>query len=128
MGWRHWYTRRVENPVLADPILKLPRRAVLAGAMALPAGMARAAVNVATSWTRTAFEEAMAKSGRPVSLTDAQFAAIQARRGPVLTHIASYLKERLGNADPAVMEAFAAVPREYYHYQYSERRAVPEYW
>ena len=131
MGWRHWHTRRVETPLLADPILKLPprsllpRRAVLAGAMALPAGAARAAVDVASGWTRTAYEEAMAKSGRPVSLTDAQFAAIQARRGPALARIASYLKERLGSADPAVMEAFATVPREYYHYQYAEHRAVP---
>ena len=131
MGLRHWHTRRVETPLLADPILKLPprsllpRRAVLAGAMALPAGAARAAVDVAAGWTRTAYEEAMARSGRPVSLTDAQFAAIQARRGPALARIAGYLKERLGSADPAVMEAFAKVPREYYHYQYAEHRAVP---
>ena len=131
MGLRHWHTRRVETPLLADPILKLPprsllpRRAVLAGAMALPAGAARAAVDVASGWTRTAYEEAMARSGRPVSLTDAQFAAIQARRGPALARIAGYLKERLGSADPAVMEAFATVPREYYHYQYAEHRAVP---
>ncbi len=131
MGLRHWHTRRVETPLLADPILKLPprsllpRRAVLAGAMALPAGAARAAVDVAGGWTRTAYEEAMARSGRPVSLTDAQFAAIQARRGPALARIAGYLKERLGSADPAVMEAFAKVPREYYHYQYAEHRAVP---
>ena len=131
MGLRHWHTRRVETPLLADPILKLPprsllpRRAVLAGAMALPAGAARAAVDVASGWTRTAYEEAMARSGRPVSLTDAQFAAIQARRGPALARIAGYLKERLGSADPAVMEAFAKVPREYYHYQYAEHRAVP---
>ncbi len=131
MGLRHWHTRRVETPLLADPILKLPprsllpRRAVLAGAMALPAGAARAAVDVVGGWTRTAYEEAMARSGRPVSLTDAQFAAIQARRGPALARIAGYLKERLGSADPAVMEAFAKVPREYYHYQYAEHRAVP---
>ena len=76
-------------------------------------------------WTREAFEEAMRKSGRPVSLTDAQFNAIQARKPGALRHIEAYLKERLGSADPRVMAAFAEVPREYYHYLYSEHRATP---
>jgi protein-L-isoaspartate(D-aspartate) O-methyltransferase len=39
--------------------------------------------------------------------------------------IESYLKDRLGSADPAVMAAFRAVPREYFHYQYDNRRATP---
>jgi protein-L-isoaspartate(D-aspartate) O-methyltransferase len=39
--------------------------------------------------------------------------------------IEAYLKERLGHADPAVMSAFEAVPREYFHYLYSEHRATP---
>ncbi len=105
----------------------LPRRAALAGALALPAlHRARAAgVNVANGWTRAQFEAAMAASGRPVSLTDAQFNAIQARRGPAINRIEAYLKERLGSADPAVMAAFRTVPREYYHYQYADHRAVP---
>ena len=42
-----------------------------------------------------------------------------------MKHIEAYLKERLGSADPAVMAAFEAVPREYFHYIYSERRATP---
>ena len=67
----------------------------------------------------------MAKSGRPVSLTDSQFAAIQARKPAALHRIEGYLKEHLGSADPAVMAAFDAVPREYYHYMYSEHRAQP---
>jgi protein-L-isoaspartate(D-aspartate) O-methyltransferase len=67
----------------------------------------------------------MRDSGRPVSLTDAQFAAIQKRKPAAMKLIASYLKEHLGSADPAVMAAFEAVPREYYHYQYPERRATP---
>jgi protein-L-isoaspartate(D-aspartate) O-methyltransferase len=77
------------------------------------------------AWTREAYETAMQASGRPVSLTDAQFQAIQARKPAALKHIEAYLKERLGSADPAVMAAFQAVPREYYHYIYSERRATP---
>ena len=67
----------------------------------------------------------MAKSGRPVSLTDAQFDAIQGRKPAAMKRIESYLKERLGEADPAVLAAFQAVPREYYHYLYSEHRAAP---
>ena len=79
----------------------------------------------ASSWTRTAYETAMNASGRPVSLTDAQFDAIQKRKPAALKHIETYLKERLGAADPAVMAAFEAVPREYFHYIYSEHRATP---
>ena len=67
----------------------------------------------------------MAKSGRPVSLTDAQFQAIQARKPAAMQRIETYLKEHLGSADPAVMAAFQAVPREYYHYVYSDHHAAP---
>ena len=67
----------------------------------------------------------MNASGRPVSLTDAQFDAIQKRKPAAMKHIEAYLKERLGAADPAVMAAFEAVPREYFHYIYSEHRATP---
>jgi protein-L-isoaspartate(D-aspartate) O-methyltransferase len=75
-------------------------------------------------WTKAAFEAAMAAGGRPVTLTDAQFNGIQARRGPALKLIKSYLEMRLGTADPAVLAGFASVPREYYHYIYSEHRST----
>ena len=100
----------------------LTRRAVLAGAMAAPfAGGARAAP--AAPWTREAYMEAMRKSGRPTDLTEAQFQAIQARKPAAMQRIETYLKERLGAADPAVMRAFQEVPREYYHYNYPEHRS-----
>jgi len=67
----------------------------------------------------------MRESGRPVSLSDAQFDAIQKRKPGAMRLIESYLKERLGAADPAVMAAFQALPREYFHYSYSEHRATP---
>jgi protein-L-isoaspartate(D-aspartate) O-methyltransferase len=67
----------------------------------------------------------MNASGRPVSLTEAQFDAIQQRKPAALRHIETYLKERLGEANPAVMAAFSTVPREYFHYIYSEHRATP---
>ena len=66
----------------------------------------------------------MRKSGRPIDLTDEQFAAIQARKPAALAKISSYLKDRLGSADPAVMRAFEVVPREYYHYNYADHRAL----
>jgi protein-L-isoaspartate(D-aspartate) O-methyltransferase len=67
--------------------------------------------------------EAMRKSGRPVDLTEAQFQVIQARKPAAIKRIEGYLKDRLGSADPAVLRAFEAVPREYYHYQYAEHRS-----
>jgi protein-L-isoaspartate(D-aspartate) O-methyltransferase len=77
------------------------------------------------AWTRTAYETAMRQSGRPVSLTDAQFDAIQHRKPAAMRLIETYLKQHLGHADAAVMAAFEAVPREYFHYIYSEHRATP---
>jgi protein-L-isoaspartate(D-aspartate) O-methyltransferase len=91
-----------------------------AGALAL-ARPTRAA----TAWTRDVYQAAMIASGRPVSLTDAQFDAIQKRKPAAMKHIEGYLKDRLGSADPAVMAAFETVPREYFHYIYSEHRATP---
>jgi protein-L-isoaspartate(D-aspartate) O-methyltransferase len=79
----------------------------------------------ASAWTREAYETAMRASGRPVSQTDAQFNAIQARKPAAMRLIETYLKQHLGSADPAVMAAFQAVPREYFHYIYSEHRATP---
>ncbi len=75
-------------------------------------------------WDREAFQAAMAAGGRPLSLTDAQFAAIQARKPAAMAAIEAYLKLRLGAADPLVLAAFQALPREYYHYNYEEHRST----
>ena len=107
---------------MASSFCTITRRGVISAAGA--AAIARRSV-ATTAWTRIAYETAMNESGRPVSLTDAQFDAIQKRKPAVLKHIEAYLKERLGAADPAVMAAFEAVPREYFHYIYSEHRATP---
>lgn len=97
----------------------------LIGATAASAllGPAWAASN--SGWTRERYEAAMQRSGRPVSLTDEQFQAIQDRKPAALRLIDQYLSEHLGAADPKVMAAFRSVPREYFHYLYSERRATP---
>ena len=77
------------------------------------------------TWTRAMYMEAMAKSGRPVDLTEAQFQAIQRRKPAAMKRIQQYLETHLKSADPAVMAAFQAVPREYFHYQYDNHRATP---
>ena len=41
-----------------------------------------------------------------------------------LKNIERYLAQRFGKADPAVLKAFAELPREYYHYQYAEKRSI----
>lgn len=101
---------------------RLSRRALLGAAAALPvAGTVQAAPG--GPWTREAYMEAMRQSGRPVDITEAQFQAIQARKPAAIRRIEAYLKDRLGSADPAVIRAFQEVPREYYHYLYSEHRS-----
>jgi protein-L-isoaspartate(D-aspartate) O-methyltransferase len=100
----------------------LTRRSALAATLC--AGLLGRA-SAADAWTHQAYLDAMARSGRPVDQSEAQFEAIQARKPAALRRIESYLKERLGHADPAVMAAFAAVPREYFHYLYDVHRATP---
>jgi protein-L-isoaspartate(D-aspartate) O-methyltransferase len=75
-------------------------------------------------WDRAAFQAAMSASGRPVTLTDDQFTAIQARKPAAMKLISSYLTQRLGSPDPLVLAAFAALPREYYHYNYQEHHTT----
>jgi protein-L-isoaspartate(D-aspartate) O-methyltransferase len=111
-----------EEPRVAKSFNTITRRGVISAAGAL--ALARPG-RAASAWTKAAYEQAMVASGRPVSLTDAQFDAIQKRKPAALKRIEAYLKDRLGAADPAVMSAFEAVPREYFHYIYSEHRATP---
>jgi protein-L-isoaspartate(D-aspartate) O-methyltransferase len=97
---------------------------VIAAALAAPALLRRPAFAASAAWSRKAYEAAMAASGRPVSLTDAQFEAIQARKPAAIKLIAQYLKDHLGHADPTVLAAFEAVPREYFHYMYDQHRST----
>lgn len=99
------------------------RRSVLAGAIAAPFATPQIARAASSGWTREAYDEAMRKSGRAIDITDAQFAAIQARKPAAMKRIEGYLTQRFGSADPAVMKAFQEVPREYYHYYYPEHRS-----
>jgi protein-L-isoaspartate(D-aspartate) O-methyltransferase len=108
---------------VAGPTGTITRRGLIASAAAL--SVIRPGLAASAAWTRSSYEEAMQRSGRPVSLTDAQFQAIQSRKPAVMKRIEAYLQAHLGAADPKVMAAFEAVPREYFHYLYSEHRATP---
>ncbi len=99
-------------------------------APAAPAATAAAAPSVIPAsragWTRDAYEAAMAASDRPTRLSEIAFRAIQARKAVTINRIDRYLATHFGQADPSVIAAFQAVPREYYHYLYAEHRATPE--
>ncbi len=113
----------IAAPAFAQPAATTPA-ATPAASAAKPATLTVPSTPNGQPWTKEAFETAMAASDRPVNLTDAQFNAIQARKAPAMKLIADYLKMRLGTADPAVLAGFETVPREYYHYIYSEHRST----
>ncbi len=101
---------------------RLNRRALLVAGLALPA-VARAQT---PAWSREAFNAAMRASGRNGDISAATFQAVQQRKARALASIESYLKARFqGEADPAVLRAFAEVPREYFHYNYDGGRPSP---
>lgn len=70
-------------------------------------------------WTFARFDAAMSASQRPHAVTEAQFAAIQARKPAAIERIRTYLDGRFGAHDPNVVQAFESLPREYFHYAYA---------
>ena len=108
-------------------ITRLTRRTILGAAACAPFVSVLASFGARAgdgAWDRAAFEKAMKESGRSIDLSNEQFDAIQARKPAAIARIRSYLKDRLGAADPAIIRAFEEVPREYYHYNYAEHRAL----
>ncbi|MGC8477164.1 MAG: protein-L-isoaspartate O-methyltransferase family protein [Acetobacteraceae bacterium] len=106
------------------------RRGLIAATLATPlaspfVARAAAAAEAPAAWTLAGYEAAMAASGRPAHISAAEFDAIQKRKPAAIARIGAYLKSRFGAADPAVMAAFQAVPREYFHYIYSSHEPVP---
>ena len=96
----------------------------LAG-FALPALPAFATETQGQPWTLDRYTQAMAASGRPTTISQTEFDAIQARKPAAMRLIESYLKAHFGAADPAVLAAFQEVPREYFHYMYEGHVAAP---
>ena len=78
----------------------------------------------AAKWTREAYIAAMSASGRPHDIAATAFEAIQKRKDSALKQIDKYLSQRFGKAEPAVLTGFAELPREYFHYQYAEKRPL----
>lgn len=105
--------------------MTLARRPLLLGTLgalaAPPALRAQGAAAAGPAWTRETYLEAMRASGRETTVPEQAFAAIQARRPAALRRIETYLTQRFGAADPAVLRAFAALPREYFHWNYEGR-------
>ena len=73
------------------------RRHFLLGASAAGMLLASAPARASSeSWTRDAFIEAMAASGREVDISESSFLAIQKRKESALARIERYLAERFG--------------------------------
>jgi protein-L-isoaspartate(D-aspartate) O-methyltransferase len=77
-----------------------------------------AAVSQGDVWNLATAQAMMTESGRPVEVTEAQFALLQGRKPRYLVKIADYLKKSLGGVDQRIMKAFQEVPREYFMYNY----------
>jgi len=83
------------------------------------------AAAAAGNWTYEKFVQAFKDSGRRISISTNEFEEIQNNKRRALHTIENYLSAKFGKADESVMRAFAAVPREFFHYNYANRTAFP---
>jgi len=74
-----------------------------------------------SDWTYEAFREAVQDSGRKFYVSKKNFDKIQERKKEALKKIQDYLLQKFRRADKRVLEAFAEVPREYFHYHYADK-------
>jgi protein-L-isoaspartate(D-aspartate) O-methyltransferase len=73
------------------------------------------------AWDYQAFTDAMQKSGRDTGgMNEKIFAEAQVRKKDVLNWLEGILTRDFGKANPAVMNALAQVPREYFMYNYEK--------
>ena len=71
------------------------------------------------AWQFSSYGSAMSSSGRELgSMSEGTFDTAQERKQKYLDEIRGMLARDFGTVDPAVMQAFAEVPREYYMYNY----------
>jgi protein-L-isoaspartate(D-aspartate) O-methyltransferase len=80
----------------------------------------------AADWTLAEYKKAVAASGRKMPLKESEFKALKARKAKMVKHIDAYLQRRFGKADPAVLKAFAELPREYYQYHYEKKKSLAD--
>ena len=97
------------------------RRPLLLGALGSLAAPPLLHAQGNPAWNREAYLAAMRASGRETAMTEQGFAAIQARKPAAMRRIETYLNQRFQQADPAVLRAFEALPREYFHWNYEGR-------
>lgn len=105
------------NKRIARPVIGLTLTLVVAFLVSLTTAVPASAAE----WNHKAYTKAVAESGRKMDLSEAAFNQIQARKKLALAGIERYLKGKFGKADPAVLKAFAEVPREYFHYNYQAK-------
>jgi len=91
-------------------------------AYAAPAPNAPGAWAPGAPWDYRTFQEAMRQSGRRTALPEKDFQQLQARKALAMDSIERYLKRRFGKADRNVLRAFRELPREYYHYDYQQKK------
>ncbi len=102
--------------------MTITRRPLLLGALGALAAPPVLHAQGSPAWNREAYLTAMRASGRETTMSEQTFAAIQARKPAAMRRIETYLKSRFNNeADPAVLRAFEALPREYFHWNYEGR-------
>jgi len=77
----------------------------------------------AAVWNYARFKSAVEESGRKLNISDTTFNTIQENKKRALKTIETYLKERFGQADARVVQAFEQLPREYFHYHYADNRS-----
>lgn len=84
------------------------------------------AATAGQSWPYDKFVRAFEDSERNLAITPSEYEQIQQNKLRALGSIERYLTARFGKADEAVLKAFAAVPREYFQYNYAKRAAFAE--
>jgi protein-L-isoaspartate(D-aspartate) O-methyltransferase len=77
----------------------------------------------AGNWSYEKFIQAFANSGRKISISTDEFQEIQSNKQRALRTIENYLTAKFGKADESVLQAFATVPREFFHYNYANGTA-----
>jgi len=78
------------------------------------------ALSANAAWDFEAYKKAMTDSGRKVNISAKTFAAVSTRKETAVKTVKKYLDRHFGKADPALLEAFKELPREYFMYNYEQ--------
>jgi len=69
-------------------------------------------------WTLEKFNALADSTSRKMNMSQGTFESVQKRKEPAIARIEKYLAGHFGTADARVLDAFRALPREYFHYNY----------